>query len=325
MKKFKSKASKVKTSAEFNELYKKLYDSNIVNLEKTRKKVRLLTIIQIILMIFVGIAYVILDGDSDLLEYEIPRNLVIIGGISFLILIPVLIINHNIKSKYKATYKTEVLSNFFNLINNKLSYFPEYSDGNNLLQNSYKTAQFDNKKHNRCEIDDYIEGNLDENTFAKLCDINLEYESGSGKDKNTTKIFQGIFAITSCNKDIGTYVKISKDKFKFKAKPDLVQLDNQTFEKYFDVYSEDKIFALRILTPDIMELLMDFYTKYELDFEIVFRNENIYLRFFTGAMFEPRVFGNSMDRELIVLYSSILKFILELTKEVNHVLKEIEV
>ena len=77
-----------------------MYASNIYDLEKTRKKVRLLTIIQIILMIFVGIAYVILDGDSDLLEYEIPRNLVIIGGISFLILIPVLIINHNIKSKY---------------------------------------------------------------------------------------------------------------------------------------------------------------------------------------------------------------------------------
>ena len=174
MKKFKLKASNVKTSSEFNELYKKLYASNIYDLEKTRKKVRLLTIIQIILMIFVGIAYVILDGDSDLLEYEIPRNLVIIGGISFLILIPVLIINHNIKSKYKATYKTEILSNFFNLINSNLSYSPEYSDGNNLLQNSYKTAQFDNKKHNRCEIDDYIEGNLDENTLKEMAKISKE-------------------------------------------------------------------------------------------------------------------------------------------------------
>ena len=55
-------------------------------------------------------------------------------------------------------------------------------------------------------------------------------------------------------------------------------MDSKEFEKYFDIYSENKIVAMQILTSDIMESLIEFYNKYQLEYEIVFRNNTIYLK-----------------------------------------------
>ena len=49
-----------------------------------------------------------------------------------------------------------------------------------------------------------------------------------------------------------------------------------------------------------------FYNKYQIKYEIVFRENTIYMRFFTGAMFEPKIFGNSMDKELLLKYYCII-------------------
>jgi len=149
---------------------------------------------------------------------------------------------------------------------------------------------------------------------------------GSGKNSHTEEIFKGIFAYITCNKDIGTYIKILKNrKINFANTSDRVLMDSEDFEKFFDVYSENRITTTQLLTSDIMELLVDFYKKYYLDYEIVFRNNIIYMKFSTGAMFEPRIFGNSMDKELLFVYYSILKLILEISNKVNDVLHEIEV
>ena len=64
-------------------------------------------------------------------------------------------------------------------------------------------------------------------------------------------------------------------------------MDSKEFEKYFDVYSNSDIITMEILTHDIMEELVQFYDKYKIKFEIVIKNYNIYIRFDTGAVFEP--------------------------------------
>ena len=62
-------------------------------------------------------------------------------------------------------------------------------------------------------------------------------------------------------------------------------MDSEEFEKIFDVFSKDKILAMQILTADVMESLIKFKNKYDIDFEIVLMNNNIYLRFFVSNMF----------------------------------------
>lgn len=224
--------------------------------------------------------------------------------------------------EYVKEYKKEIISNFVKSISDKFNY---RVDKIAYLQelNDYGLANFDNKKFNNYEADDYIEGNIDENSFFKMCEMHIQYIDNS---RNTIEnLFKGIFANIQSDRDIGTYIKITRDKLKIKSREDKVEMDSPEFEKYFDVYAEDKIMAMRILTADIMECLINFYNKYKLEFDIVFSGSNIYVRFFTGVMFEPKIYKNSMDKEILLEYYSILKFILELNQKVNKATQEIDI
>ena len=184
-------------------------------------------------------------------------------------------------------------------------------------QEYYKSANFDNANSLALFSDDCIKGFLDNEIFINMCDLSVHYD-GSHR-------FYGIFAHSKCNKDIGTFVKVSINNTATSPKKDKVEIDSTEFDDYFSVYSDNKIIATQLLTSDIMELLVDFYKKYFLDYEIVFRNNTIYTRFFTGPMFEPKIFGNSMNKQLLFTYYCILKFITEVSQKVNKVLREMEV
>ena len=79
-----------------------------------------------------------------------------------------------------------------------------------------------------------------------------------------------------------------------------VEMDSSEFEKHFNVYSENKIVAMQVLTSDVMMILLEFYNKYKIDYEILLRDKKIYLRFFVGPIFEPPIFKNSMDKKLLL-------------------------
>ena len=177
---------------------------------------------------------------------------------------------------------------------------------------------------NRYNYTDYIEGNLSDNIFIRMADIDVKFVSGSGKNRSVQNIFEGIFAVTDTNKNINGYVKISRNNL-IKDNDFRINMDSEEFEKNFDVFSKDKILAMQILTADVMESLIKFKNKYDIDFEIVLMNNNIYLRFFVSNMFEPKIFGSSMDKELIYIYYIILDFIVEITEKINNLVIETEI
>lgn len=273
--------------------------------------------------------------------------------------------NTRFQVQYKQDYKEKVIRKFIKLINEELTYEPIKRGGNYrynimemypltqdkealriaaekkqtmkefliehnskyLLEEEYRKAKFDNKSFNRYLQDDYIEGYINENVFIKMADLDIkqEYKTGERNRKYIQDVFQGLFAVTNSNKNIKSCINIKRNKFKVLEKNDRVQMDSQEFEKYFDVYSSNKILAMQVLTADVMWLLQEFYSKYNLDFEIIINDDKIYLRFFTGPVFEPKVFGSSMDKELLFTYYCILKFTTEVTEQINKVLNEIEI
>ncbi len=306
---FRKNINKENVPQEFEDIYQELYRDNIGGLESMRKQARWRTVIQ----------------------YAIPLLIFIMGFenqsifmIAFIIFICLIFINSKYIGKYKETYKNEIVANFIKLINNNLEYKP-YSKELSYMEDDYKKASFDNRVFNRFHQDDYIEGILNNEVLVKMSDLHIQHHVKSGKHSHTYEVFQGIFVQTECNKDIGTYIKISKNQLKMFGQQDRVEMDSQEFEKYFDIYSEDKMITMQLLTSDVMATLVDFYTRYNIEYEIVIRDNKIYMRFFTGAMFEPKIFGNSMDKELLLKYYCILKFIVDVTKEVNKVLKEVEI
>lgn len=303
---------------EFETRYDYLYNTYIKKLEKKR-----------IIIIFV------------LILFCISAYFFATGKIKFLIvLIALLFIFIFLIKKFISDYKRDIVSNFINLINPNLKYQPNIETS--LISEEYKKAGFDNKKINKIYTSDYIEGFIDKDIFIKMCEVDVEYqfktttdiEIGSNMQKilkkeklQSTKIhyseeiFQGIFAQTKCAINVESYIKISKNKIDI-LQNNRVEMDSTEFEKHFNVYSENKILAMQVLTSDIMMILLEFYNKYKIDYEILLKNHDIYLRFFVEPIFEPSIFKNSMDKKLLAQHFGILKFVLDVTREINKAIQD---
>lgn len=313
-KKFRDKLLNQPVSFEFQEVYTKLYNENFKKLEKLRQRARIEALITYILLILPIVVWYTTFDDFY----------AILGFILYFIVSAVFRKN---RIAYKKTYKIEIISSFIKLLNSDLKYIPlgyrTYE-----VKYDYIDANFDNKKFNIFLHDDYIEGHLNENIIAKISDICVKYERKNGEARFAEELFEelfnGLFVSTNCNKNINNTIKISRNKLKILEHKTKVEIDSQEFEKYFNVYSDDKILTMRILSSELIQSMTDFYNKYNLDFEIVLKNDNIYLRFYTGPMFEPKLFGNSMDIEILFTYYFILQFVIEVTTKINKVLDEIE-
>lgn len=290
----------------FENLYMALYSNHLVEIEKLRKITMWLfisTFLFILLLILVPIA--------------------IVKIFSVILFLLSLFLGFFYKRKYVHAYKNDVIKKFIQLFNNKLEYSATTDDF--FIQRNYINANFTNEDFTNFYADDYIKGYLDSSTFIRMADIKVQRIVRSGKSSYTVTLFSGIFAFTTSIKNINAQIKISKNNFNILTNSGSVEMDNSIFEKYFDVYSENELLTMRILTHDVMNTLVDFYIKYNLPFEIVLSNNIIYLRFFTGKMFEPKIFGKSLDKDLLFTHYNILNFVMTVSNNINKVLQEIEI
>ena len=317
--KYVTKVDTTNVAQDFDSLYSTLYSQCIGELEVLRKKVRTRQIIQYILYFALLVGYIFSKTKFVIIDKQTDEIIAITGMMLGVIGIVLTYFNVKYTKNYKQTYKQKIISGFIKLVDEKLVLVDNVDE--KLASDEYSFADFDRQSYNRFSANDQIYGNIQGNDL-KVWDLDIKMITVSGKSKEVQDIFQGVFASINCSNNLQGVVKISKNKqFKDLNK---INLDSESFEKYFDVYSTNQILALRILTHDIMEMLVAFYNRYNLDFEIVFNNDKIYIRFATVDMFEPRVFGKSIKKELLYTEYVILKFILELIKKVNEVQLNIE-
>ena len=225
----------------------------------------------------------------------------------------------NYNGIYTNSYKEIIIKNFIENINSNLTYSP---NGKNELLNNYLDANFDNRSFNKFVTDDYIIGSNEDGMLIELCNISLE--NMSARNELLDLIYEGIFSTSFLNNRVYDEVTIKTNKVLFKD-TNIVEMDSSEFEKYFDVYSNSNILSMEILTHDIMEELVNFYVKYKIKFEIVIKNNNIYIRFDTGSMFEPNILRKSNDINTLWVYYSILNFVTNFSFKINKLLKDVEV
>lgn len=303
-------------SEDFKNLYKKIYQENIFKLEKIRKKVSSSIILRnVSLYLFFLINWIL-----QIIEFKIKNKefliIVFCCEVSILIFVISSIIVKKEKDIYINEYK-KIIPKFIKIINPKL----QYLNSTDLLEREYKDAEFDSLKYNKYYEDDYIIGDISPEIKAEIANVLIRYEVGDNKETR----FSGMFACCSSKTDfLKNIIKIKVNNYAKEEKNKKVQMDSTDFEKYFDVYCEDKILAMRILTADIMELMVEFYNKYNLFFEIVYKNNKIYLRFFTGKMFEPEIWKNSLNLKTIYEYHETVKFIIKVTEMSNKIVREID-
>lgn len=98
------------------------------------------------------------------------------------------------------------------------------------------------------------------------------------------------------------------------------------FEKYFDVSASNKIIGMQLLTSDIMEDLLEFKNKTNMQYDISIINSNIYLRFYCGEMFEPTSLKKGiLDKETIEKYFYMINFTYNLSKKLIELINETEI
>lgn len=250
----------------------------------------------------------------------------ILAGVYIICVLKTFAEKERYKKNYTSLYKNKVVRDFIKTMNSNLDYSPECTQ-RLIMGNKYKAAGFDLKDFNIVKSDDYITGNLGYNSFLEMAELKLISDRGKEDEISVRSlVFNGVFAYIKMDKDLKKSIKITRNKriHMLNQTYRLIEMDSQIFENYFDVYGDDKILTMRIITPELMDELVGFYEKYKIDFDICMQGNSIFMRFFSGQMFEPTVIKNSMEKEYLFMYYCIFKLILDVVEKIYTTVDDID-
>lgn len=164
-----------------------------------------------------------------------------------------------------------------------------YNHKNGIDKMIYREAGFEG--FDRYRSDDLIKGEVKGCPF-ELGEVHTErrHTDSEGRTHYTT-IFHGTFIKVNLNKDFDCIIKIVNNKIKLFNKDQYITIDNEAFEKIYDVFTDDKIKAMRLLTPDVTTNMIDIYNNTGLYCELKIIGTFLYIRLYTGQLF-PFSFSN---------------------------------
>lgn len=331
----KNKITSKQYPVEFEELYKKIFLKNNSEIEKLRIKVRnisalyLLFLVLTFLFVIFGIFIVpfILNSLDIYINGIIYHTLFLLGA--YICGYRSLMLFGKYKKEmpiYKNSFKENVISKIVPLVNSNLLYF----NGNDIAINiepEYRASGFDGYDYNSFKIDDYIQGNIEDDLILRMADVIVKNIIQTKNGESSEDIFNGIFVMVNSGdtddkeKDNNKIVTIYSNVYSINSDTK-VEVESEEFNKYFLVSTNDKIYALQILTADVINILLTYKKVYDLDFEIKIRGARTYIRFHIDNMFEPKIFKEALDKDDIYIYYNVLKFIIDFSKELNKVIKE---
>lgn len=310
----------------FNEFFSNLdVDNNEINskwkdLSKKERKESLITII-IILAIDAFIIYKVKSLlSSGLFEtvglFGIFFAIVPIFVVDmFIFIISMLIFGGKDIVQFNKEYKDKVINKLLENFVEELDYIPLKG----LPSNIYDEAEY-REDYNRYYSDDYFEGKINGQRIV-MADLLVEKETTkTDKDGHVERevhtIFKGLCGKINLNKSINSNLIIEKDNgFRF-HKESSIDMDSTEFEKTFNVYSDNNIIGMQLLTSDIQEDILELYNKYKISFYIAIKQDKMYVLFNTGRMFE--VFSTkNKPNEVLEKYFDILKFIYQLVNKIT--------
>ena len=318
----------------YNELDKSKLEEvwNEANIEKKKAKKRaiiVITIIDAIILIFFmkymlsGITSNLLRSVGSIMFIFFPLFFVFVFDVIIAAFIMTFSKANKEYVKYNNLYKENVIEQLLNNFFTEVDYIPNKAMDKNKYNEIFKSY------YDRYSSDDYMDATINDKYRMSMANI-LTTREESYKDSNgntrtrTVIVFSGIFGEINIGKSINNELRITYNTgIKTKQK---VNMDSQEFEKYFDVYSTNNIVTMQLLTHDVMSLLVDFRKIFKFPFEVVIKNNMLYIRLHVGAIFEGKLNKDEIvDKEIAQRYFNILDFINVLTKEIIKVVEETEV
>jgi len=322
----------------FVDLYTRLYNENFNELETLREKEKSKSIKIFLLIIGVMICFSIFPilgivAFMCFIVYIIKSNLKNVKKGTTIIkteLVNGEIVSHSIfegEESYKRVFKEKIITPIIQNVIPEANYTPragitesEYRQGNWERYDRYRTED-------KIEANIYLKDTSNKKIELKIAEVHTENEN-TDDEGNTMYItvFHGLVGSAKLPKDISCYLRVERNSFNLFGGPkDRLEMDMAEFEKVFDVKTDDRIKAMQILTADIMTELLDLAKTSKIKFEFYINNDIMHIRFHTGEMFEPEVFGKSMQLDKLRKCFDKIETVKNVTEHICQTIEQTEI
>ena len=309
---------------DFEELYNKFQNNKEIietatEAKKERKK-RNTIIFSVILtvdIILITVLYIVLK--SIMIFMFLP--MIFIANVFALIIS--LIIPNEKQKEYEKVFKEQIIKELLENVFDDIEYFPDKK----MPQKIYDEGKYGGY-YNRYHSDDYLEAKINKKFLIDMAEVltqrvETKTDSDGHTSTETTTLFHGIFAKITIDKSINSDLRITDNYRSYKNR---LEMDSSEFENKFNVFASDKIIGMQLLTADIMEELIDFKNKTKDYFDIFINENNIYLRFHCGTMFETVSFKNGqLNEKGLRKYYDVLAFINKIASRLIEIIDEVEI
>ena len=173
---------------------------------------------------------------------------------------------------------------------------------------------------NRSNFDDVISGQY-KDVAIEIVEATYARKKGSGKRSSTTTYFSGAFIVLNMNKNFKGHTIIRPDKLlKNSPSPELklTTLEDVTFEKKYDVFTDDEIEARYLITTSFMNRLNELNIAFKAkETSCAFYKGNLIIAFNeTKDLF--KVFSLFKKADDVKLYTQMFEEFLSIVKIIDH-------
>ncbi|NLH18076.1 MAG: DUF3137 domain-containing protein [Phycisphaerae bacterium] len=241
------------------------------------------------------------------------------------------IIGPYLSRDYARRFKTEVLTQIVRFFDPSLEFRPDST----IEQSTYMESKLFPHKPDRFKGEDLVEGKIGA-TAVRFCEIHTEYKTTRRDNKGHTHtewhtIFRGLFFQADFNKHFAGSTVVLPDSaealfgkfgqwlqsFSF-GRDQLIKLDDPEFEKLFVVYGTDQIESRYILSPALMQRIVECKAKRNRPIHLSFVGSCVFVAISENrCLFEPKIFSSILDFNTICEYFNDLRLAAEIVEDLN--------
>ena len=173
---------------------------------------------------------------------------------------------------YRKSYKEVIIGKLVRKYSDKLTY---YQDGTTITNSDYYQAGFD-RNWDEIVKEDGVSGSLDDGSHFRMAQLTT-YKRKKYLDENG-------------------------HARKYKYNKNRIEIDSETFEKEFDLIAKDRVQALRIFTPEVIETIVDLKERIKVNFRVRIEGDKLYIKIDTGDIFEPISYKAELSATALLEY-----------------------
>lgn len=208
--------------------------------------------------------------------------------------------NRELKQSYKGIVVRRVVA----ALGHGMTYRPE----SGFTRRDFVDMHLFDHEPDKFSSEDEICGQRNAVTYT-LQEARATYEQGSGKHRRTVTIFRGVVIRLDFNKHfVGHTIVVSQAQSRVlggllgeaerRKGKEIVRLENADFNEQFAVYSTDQQQARYIITPKLMELIMEAQALLGADLKLSFHDNSVFVTVPQKKdRFEVKLFGGAVTPE----------------------------